>query len=94
MTAIDDGRRAAPVSSPLISRNAAIDGLRAFFAVLIVASHCGILGQGGVGNNFFFCLAGFMAAQPFRENPEDGFLGARGVLRYYRGRFLRVVVPF
>ena len=94
MTAIDDGRRAAPVSSPLISRNAAIDGLRAFFAMLIVASHCGILGQGGVGNNFFFCLAGFMAAQPFKENPEEGFLGSRGVFRYYRGRFLRVVVPF
>jgi len=76
------------------ARNNALDGLRAYAAALVVASHVGVLHQGGLANNIFFALSGFLAAMPFREGGERRFLSVRYIGNYYLGRFLRIFPVF
>ncbi|MBQ8188886.1 MAG: acyltransferase [Lachnospiraceae bacterium] len=77
------------------NRNASIDGLRAFAIVLIVASHCGFLSQGGVGNAIFFAISGFFAAMPFGvKNVEKELLTFKGIVRYYWKKICRILPVF
>ncbi len=75
-------------------RNNGLDGLRWFAVTLVILSHCDILKQGAVGNCIFFTLSGFLAILPFVENGEDRFAHPGNILKYYAGRFLRIVPVF
>lgn len=72
-------------------RNAALDGVRMVAITLIVASHCNVLGQGGLGNALFFCLSGFLSALPFTEDGERRFLSVKYIGGYYVGRLIRIL---
>ena len=75
-------------------RNSAIDGLRAFFMIIIVMSHCGLFAQGGVGNCFFFTLSGFLLVGLNRPEPEERFLSLRGILRFYVDKAVRILPTY
>ena len=68
-----------------------IQGLRFWAISLIVASHCGFLRQGGVGNCIFFALSGFLAANPFYVDSELQFLSFKKFSFYYAKRFFRII---
>lgn len=68
-----------------------IQGLRFWAISLIVASHCGFLRQGGVGNCIFFALSGFLAANPFSIDSELQFLSCKKFAFYYAKRFFRII---
>ena len=72
-------------------RNSSLDGVRAIAITLVVASHTGILGQGGLGNAIFFCLSGFLAAIPFKQDVEKDFLSIKTILNYYLNRLIRIL---
>jgi len=76
------------------NRKSGLDGLRAFAITLIVASHCGFLGQGGVGNCFFFALSGFLLVKPFSQEYAFEFDSLHKIGRYYSGRIIRIIPPF
>jgi len=51
----------------------ALDGLRGFAALLVLADHTGLVycqGLGAIGVWLFFCLSGFLLSIPFVKNPS------------------------
>ena len=72
-------------------KNHAIQIFRLWAISLIIASHCGFLAQGGVGNNVFFAISGFFAANPFVDEYEERFISLKQVLLYYWGRIIRII---
>ncbi len=68
-----------------------LQGLRFWAVSLVVASHCGFLSQGGVGNDIFFALSGFLASIPFKTDGEMEFLNIRKYGQYYSKRFFRII---
>lgn len=74
----------------LKKRNMAIEGLRGLAILLVVASHTGVLGQGGVGVAIFLALSGFFASSPFRTEFQKDSLTPKGILKYYLARIVRV----
>ena len=71
-----------------------LDGLRGFAILLVVLSHCSILKQGGVANAIFFALSGFLFVNPFKDGYEQRFLSAKNILKFYRGRALRILPSY
>lgn len=70
------------------------DGLRLYASLLIVASHStalGMTGQGGLMVAFFFALSGFFMTMPMQQDGEARFLQARGWLRFYVMRLVRIL---
>ena len=79
-------------ATPAKTRNRSVEGLRGIAILLIIASHTGVLLQGGLGNAIFFAASGFFAASPFRLNGgEDRFLTPRGIGDYYLSKLLRIL---
>jgi len=74
------------------SKSNSIQGLRFWAIGLIVASHCGFLSQGGLGNCIFFAMSGFFACQPFAdEDYEYGYFSPANFIKYYIKRILRIM---
>ena len=74
------------------SKNYAIQGIRFWAIALIVASHCGFLAQGGLGNCIFFAMSGFFVCQPFTDGDfEYKYLSLKGILNYYYKRIIRII---
>ena len=66
------------------SKSNSIQGLRFWAIGLIVASHCGFLSQGGLGNCIFFAMSGFFACQPFADDDyEYGYFSPANFIKYY-----------
>lgn len=76
------------------NRNHSLDGMRTVAITLIVASHTGILGQGGFGNAMFFCLSGFLSSIPFRQDVESTYLSIKEIIKYYFNRIMRIIPTF
>lgn len=74
-----------------MKKYSALQGLRFWAITLVVASHCGVLSQGGVGNDIFFALSGFLAGLPFKSNAEADFLSIKKYASYYSKRFFRII---
>lgn len=80
-----------PSSSPNIS---ALDGIRGFAALFVVASHTRAFffstSQGAIGVYLFFALSGFLLSIPFANQPEKqpNVTHIRG---YFIRRFLRIM---
>lgn len=73
----------------------ALDGLRGFAMLLIIASHTeslGLKGQGGIGVWLFFTLSGFLLTLPF-VNKSKKIQNTSELLRYFYRRIKRIV-PF
>lgn len=75
-------------------RNSSLDGLRFLAITLVVASHSGLLIQGGLGNNIFFSLSGFLSIEPFKNTNYIENYGVKGIFIYYLKRFLRIIPVF
>ena len=74
------------------SKNNALQGLRFWAITLIIASHCGFLGQGGLGNNIFFAMSGFFVCQPFSQGDyEYSYFSPKEFGRYYTKRIVRIL---
>ena len=68
-------------------------GLRAFAALLVIASHTNLLnlrGTGGVGVWVFFVLSGYLLSRLFVKNPSNSSNGAY-LLQYYIKRIKRIL---
>lgn len=63
-----------------------------FWAIsLIIASHCGFLAQGGVGNTIFFAMSGFFVCQPFvMGDYEYDYFSIKTFIVYYLKRIVRI----
>lgn len=72
-------------------KNESLQGLRAYLAALVVATHCQFLKQGGVAVHFFFCLSGFLAVRPFSEN--DDYIKSIGDFGRYYLKKARAIIP-
>ena len=72
-------------------KNEAIQIFRLWTITLIIASHCGVLGQGGVGNCIFFAISGFFSANPYDTEYEQRFFGIRQIVVYYWRRIIRII---
>lgn len=72
---------------------AALDGLRGFAALCVLAEHVGILagGIGALGVHLFFALSGFLLAIPFTRRPERAF--SLSYMRAYILRRLKRIIP-
>ncbi len=72
---------------------AALDGLRGFAALCVLAEHVGILagGIGVLGVHLFFALSGFLLAIPFTRQPERAF--SLEYMRAYMLRRLKRIIP-
>lgn len=79
------------MESTKMKRNNALDGIRAVAITLVVASHTGILAQGGFGNAMFFCLSGFLSAIPFKDDVEKDYLSVKHTMTYYLNRLIRIL---
>ena len=74
------------------SKNNAIQGLRFWAISLIIASHCGILMQGGVGNVIFFAMSGFFVCRPYSaDDYEYKYFKINTFLSYYKKRIIRII---
>ena len=74
------------------AKNNAIQGLRFWAITLIIASHCGFLGQGGLGNNIFFAMSGFFVCQPFcHTDYEYNYFKPKEFGKYYTKRIVRII---
>src|SRR6266540_777494 len=79
---LDDLRASAEKGTTI----AALDGVRGFAALIVLASHTsflGMTGQGSIGVWVFFTLSGFLLSQPFLAQPEPS------IDRYARFMFRR-----
>lgn len=76
------------------SRCVQMDGLRGFAIIIVVLSHCSILNQGGIANALFFVLSGFLFINPFKDSYEQRLLSVKGVLKYYKGRAVRILPTY
>ena len=73
---------------------AALDGLRGFAALLVIADHTGyeyFKGLGAVGVWIFFCLSGFLLSIPFVKNPS--LIASNSYLQHYAMRRIKRIVP-
>ena len=76
----------------LQSKNNSIQGLRFWAITLIIASHIGLLSQGGVGNNIFFAMSGFFVCQPYKSSDyEYEYFNIKRFLGYYKNRIIRII---
>ena len=75
----------------LVLKNRSIQGLRAYLAALVVASHCDYLNQGGWSVNFFFCISGFFVINPFSKN-DLSFHSLNDVWNYYLKK-IKAIIP-
>ena len=74
------------------SKNNAIQGLRFLAITLIIASHCGLLMQGGLGNTIFFAMSGFFVCRPYSASDyEYRFFNIKSFLNYYKKRIVRII---
>lgn len=74
------------------SKNNAIQGIRFWAIALIIASHCGFLAQGGLGNCIFFAMSGFFVCQPFSDSDyEYNYFSIKTFLIYYFKRIIRII---
>lgn len=71
-----------------------LDGLRGLAIIFVVLSHCSILNQGGVANALFFVLSGFLFINPFKDSYEQRLLSVKGVMKYYKGRAVRILPTY
>ena len=69
----------------------AFDGLRCIACILVLASHVGVLSQGGFANRIFFVLSGFLCV---RFGHEEVFLSVREILYYYFKKVIRIIPSF
>lgn len=72
------------------SKIRSLQGLRFWAITLIVASHCGILLQGGVGNCIFFALSGFLATRPF-SSVNENHRGFFKIFKFYEKKVFRII---
>lgn len=74
----------------------ALDGVRGFAVLIVIASHTdafGMRGQGSLGVLLFFMLSGFVLTIPFAEHPER-ILDRPNVRTFFANRLLRIVPIF
>jgi peptidoglycan/LPS O-acetylase OafA/YrhL len=74
----------------------ALDGVRGFAVMIVMASHSeafGMSGQGSLGVLLFFTLSGFVLTLPFAEQPER-ILRWSAVARFFANRALRIMPIF
>lgn len=72
----------------------ALDGLRGFAALLVLADHAGIPysnGIGAIGVWLFFCLSGFLLSIPFVKDPS--LIKSTDYLQHYMLRRIKRIVP-
>lgn len=72
---------------------AALDGLRGFAALCVLAEHVGIManGIGALGVHLFFALSGFLLAIPFTRQPERAL--SLSYMQAYMLRRLKRIIP-
>ena len=80
---------------PSAARNiTALDGLRGFAALLVLADHTGYAyfkGLGAIGVWIFFCLSGFLLSIPFVKNPS--LIVSNSYLQHYFMRRIKRIIP-
>lgn len=80
---------------PSSARNiSALDGLRGFAALLVLADHTGPMyfrGLGAIGVWIFFCLSGFLLSLPFVKKPS--LIVSGSYLQHYLMRRIKRIVP-
>ncbi|BDD89160.1 acyltransferase family protein [Desulfofustis limnaeus] len=80
---------------PSTNRNIdALDGLRGFAAILVLADHTGFKyfqGIGAIGVWLFFCLSGFLLSIPFVREPAR--ILNPGYLQHYFVRRIKRIIP-
>lgn len=80
---------------PSMNKNIiALDGLRGFAAILVLADHTGLAytkGIGATGVWIFFCLSGFLLSIPFVKNPA--LIKSPAYLEHYMLRRIKRIVP-
>lgn len=89
--AISDIRDKKPSS---IDNIAALDGLRGFAALLVLADHTNYTyfkGLGAIGVWLFFCLSGFLLSIPFVKNPA--LINSPGYMQHYLSRRVLRILP-
>lgn len=89
--AIKDIKDKKPSSAQNIS---ALDGLRGFAALLVIAGHTEyqyFQGLGAIGVWIFFCLSGFLLSIPFVKNPS--LIYSSNYLQHYMLRRISRIVP-
>lgn len=70
-------------------KNLAIEGLRGLAILLVIDSHCGFLGQGGIANCIFFVLAGFFAINSYVN--RQSIHNWKDVLQFYFNKAIRIL---
>ncbi len=70
-----------------------LQGLRAIGCFLVVASHFGFIGNGGIGNVIFFVLAGFLFVKPFLDHDFE-FKTLKHLGVYYVKRIIGLYLPY
>lgn len=70
-----------------------LQGLRAIGCFIVVASHFGFIGNGGIGNVIFFVLAGFLFVKPFL-NHDFEFKSLRDLGVYYIKKIIGLYLPY
>ena len=75
-------------------RENVLDVFRAWAIILVVASHTQILLQGGLGNDIFFGLSGFLAAMPFTPDCEQKFSSIFSAPKYWLAKIFRIIPLF
>ena len=74
------------------TKNNAIQGLRFWAISLIIASHCGLLMQGGLGNTIFFAMSGFFVCRPYStDDYEYKYFNIKSFASYYKKRVVRII---
>jgi peptidoglycan/LPS O-acetylase OafA/YrhL len=86
----------AEAGRPLVSRLAAVDGLRAVAVLAVVAHHAGLLplGYGTRGVDLFFVISGFCLSLPTLRALKAGAPFQFDRWRFARGRFARIAPPY
>ncbi len=78
---------------PKAGKSLQLQGLRAIGCFLIISSHSGFIGNGGMGNVIFFVMAGFLFVKPF-SSKDYAFNSWRELLVYYLKKFVTLYLPF
>jgi peptidoglycan/LPS O-acetylase OafA/YrhL len=88
----EDTASAGDQPQMVVDRLTALDGLRGFAAIMVIADHTWgwFRGVGASGVWIFFALSGFLLARPFISNPRRA-LSVTYMSQYIRRRFLRIL---